>query len=53
MNALARWNPIREMEDMHRRISSIMDGNPLRRSTLTGGGRKHDGSGMGALGGYR
>ncbi len=36
MNALARWNPLRDMEDMHRRISSLIDWNPLRRSTLSG-----------------
>jgi HSP20 family protein len=36
MNALARWNPIREIEDMQRRISALVDWHPLRRNTLTG-----------------
>lgn len=35
MTALTRWNPFREMEDMQRRMSSLFDWNPLRRSNLT------------------
>jgi HSP20 family protein len=35
MNAISRWNPFREMEDMQRRVSSMLDLNPFRRSSLT------------------
>lgn len=35
MTALTRWNPLREMEDMQRRISSLFDSSPFRRSNLT------------------
>jgi len=35
MNALTRWNPFREMEDVQRRISSLLDWSPFRRSNLT------------------
>lgn len=35
MTALARWNPFREMEDMQRRLSSLFDQTPSRRSNLT------------------
>ena len=35
MNALTRWNPFREMEDMQRRMSSLFDWSPFRRSNLT------------------
>ena len=35
MNALTRWNPFREMEDAQRRMSSLFDWSPLRRSNLT------------------
>ena len=35
MTALTRWNPLREMEDMQRRISSLFDSRPFRRSNLT------------------
>ena len=35
MNALARWSPFQEMEDMQRRMSSLFDWSPLRRSSLT------------------
>ncbi len=35
MNALTRWNPFREMEDLQRRMSSLFDWSPFRRSTLT------------------
>jgi len=35
MNALTRWNPFREMEDMQRRMSTLFDWSPLRRSSLT------------------
>ena len=34
MNSLARWNPFREMEDMQRRMSSLFDWSPLRRTSL-------------------
>jgi len=35
MNALTRWNPFREMEDMQRRVSSLFDWSPFRRGSLT------------------
>jgi HSP20 family protein len=35
MNGLARWNPLREMEDMQRRMSSLFDLNSSRRGNLT------------------
>lgn len=35
MNALTRWNPFREMEDIQRRMSSLFDWSPFRRSALT------------------
>jgi HSP20 family protein len=35
MNTLTRWNPSREMEDMQRRLSSLFDWSPFRRSSLT------------------
>lgn len=35
MNALTRWNPFREMEDMQRRMSTLFDWSPFRRSSLT------------------
>ena len=35
MNALTRWNPFREMEDAQRRMSSLFDWSPFRRSNLT------------------
>lgn len=35
MNALTRWNPFREMEEMQRRMSSLFDWSPLRRTSLT------------------
>lgn len=35
MNGLTRWNPFREMEDLQRRMSTLFDWNPFRRSTLT------------------
>lgn len=35
MTALAHWNPFREMEDMQRRLSSLFDQTPSRRSNLT------------------
>jgi HSP20 family protein len=37
MSTLIRWNPFREMEDIQRRMSSIWEGNPFRRSSLTNG----------------
>ena len=35
MNGLTRWNPLREMEDIQRRMSSLLDLSPFRRSNLT------------------
>ena len=35
MNALTRWNPFREMEDMQRRMSSLFDWSAFRRGNLT------------------
>ncbi len=35
MNTLTRWNPLREMEDMQRRMSSLFDWNSFRRGSLT------------------
>jgi HSP20 family protein len=35
MNTVARWNPLREMEDMQRRMSSLFDWNSFRRGNLT------------------
>ena len=35
MNTLTRWNPLREMEDMQRRMSSLFDWNSFRRGNLT------------------
>lgn len=35
MNTLIRWNPFREMEDIQRRMSSLWEGSPFRRSNLT------------------
>jgi HSP20 family protein len=35
MNALTRWNPFREMEDAQRRMSSLLEWSPFRRSSLT------------------
>lgn len=37
MNTLIRWNPFREMDDIQRRMSSLLEGNLLRRSNLTNG----------------
>ena len=34
MNALTRWNPFREMEDTQRRMSSLFDWSPFRRTSL-------------------
>src|SRR5512135_252864 len=36
MNALTRWSPFREMEDVQRRMSSLLDWSPFRRGNLTG-----------------
>ncbi len=36
MNLIMPWNPIREMEHLHRRLSSLWDGNGSRRSLMTG-----------------
>ncbi len=35
MNALTRWSPFREMEDMQRRMTSLFDWSPFRRGSLT------------------
>ena len=35
MNALSRWNPFREMDDMQRRMSSLLELSPFRRNSLT------------------
>jgi HSP20 family protein len=35
MSAIVRWNPLREMEDIQRRMTSLFDGGMLRRSNLT------------------
>src|SRR5207245_1789622 len=34
MNSLTRWNPFREMEDVQRRMSSLFDWSPFRRTSL-------------------
>ncbi len=34
MNNITRWNPMREMEDMQRRMSSLFDWSPFRRGNL-------------------
>jgi len=35
MNTLVRWNPFKEMDDLQRRLASVFDLAPLRRSSLT------------------
>lgn len=35
MSALTRWNPFREMEELQRRMSSLMGWEPFRRSEVT------------------
>ena len=35
MNAVTRWNPFRELEDVQRRMSSLFDWSPFRRGNLT------------------
>jgi HSP20 family protein len=35
MTALTRWNPFREMEELQRRMSTLFDWSPFRRSSLT------------------
>ena len=37
MNSLVRWNPFREMDEIQRRMSSLLEGNLFRRSNLTNG----------------
>lgn len=37
MNKVIRWNPFREMEDITRRMSSLLEGGHFRRSELTHG----------------
>lgn len=34
-NGLTRWNPFQEMEDLQRRLSSLVGSNPFRRSNLS------------------
>lgn len=34
MNGVIRWNPLREMEDVQRRMSSLFDWTPFRRGNL-------------------
>lgn len=34
MTALTRWNPFREMEELQRRMSTLFDWSPFRRSSL-------------------
>ena len=33
MNALAKWNPFRQLEDIHTRLRSLFGRTPLRGST--------------------
>lgn len=35
MNTVTRWNPFRELEDVQRRMSSLLDWSPFRRGNLT------------------
>jgi HSP20 family protein len=35
MNSVIRWNPFREMEEMQRRMSSLLDWNALHRGKVT------------------
>ena len=35
MNALTRWNPFKEMDELQRRLASVFDLAPYRRSSLT------------------
>lgn len=35
MNGMVRWNPFREMDDLQRRMTSLFDWSPFRRSSLT------------------
>jgi len=35
MNAMTRWNPFREMDELQRRLASVFDLAPYRRSSLT------------------
>ncbi|HEV2456029.1 MAG TPA: Hsp20/alpha crystallin family protein [Verrucomicrobiae bacterium] len=37
MSTLMRWNPFREMDEIQRRMSSLLEGDLLRRSNLTAG----------------
>lgn len=34
MNSLTRWNPFKDMEDLHRRLSSVFDLAPFRRNSV-------------------
>ena len=35
MNAMTRWNPLKEMDELQRRLASVFDLAPYRRSSLT------------------
>src|SRR5579871_579246 len=35
-NPLIRWSPMRELEDIERRVSSMFDWSPFRRGNMTG-----------------
>jgi len=35
MNALTRWNPFKEMDELNRRLASVFDLAPFRRSSMT------------------
>ena len=35
MNALTKWNPFREMDELQRRLASVFDLAPFRRSSMT------------------
>ena len=37
MNALTQWNPFKEMDELQRRLASVFDLAPYRRSALTTG----------------
>lgn len=37
MTKIIRWNPFHEMEDITRRMSSLLEGSPFRRGQLTNG----------------
>lgn len=37
MNTIIRWSPFREMDEIQRRMSSLLEGNLFRRNNLTNG----------------